>query len=103
MTFRKVRVMRIIARLNIGGPALHATLLTDALAPDRYDSMLVCGDVETDEGSYLDLYARSDVRVVRVAGLGRQIRGMKDLAALSHLVRLMRRFKPDIVHTHTAK
>lgn len=96
-------MMRIIARLNIGGPALHATLLAESLAPDRYDSMLVCGDVEVDEGSYLDLHERRDLRCVRVATLGRQIRGLRDLSALSQLVRLMRKFNPDIVHTHTAK
>ena len=103
MNSRKIRVMRIIARLNIGGPALHATLLTEALAPERYESVLVCGDVGDDEGDYLTLHGRDDVRLVRVAALGRQIRGLKDLAALSQLVRLMRKFRPDIVHTHTAK
>lgn len=95
--------MRIIARLNVGGPALHATLLTESLDPARYESVLVCGDIEGDEGSYLDLHGRGDVRFVRVAALGRQIRGLRDLAALSQLIRLMRKFKPDIVHTHTAK
>jgi glycosyltransferase involved in cell wall biosynthesis len=95
--------MRIIARLNIGGPALHATLLTEALDPERYVSVLVSGDVEGNEGSYLELHGRSDLRIVRVAALGRNIRGVKDLAALSQLIRLMREFKPDIVHTHTAK
>jgi glycosyltransferase involved in cell wall biosynthesis len=102
MTSRKIRVMRIIARLNIGGPALHATLLTEALDPAYYESMLVCGDVGAGEGDYLELHRRN-VPLVRIASLGREIRGLRDLSALSHLVRLMREFKPDIVHTHTAK
>lgn len=95
--------MRIIARLNIGGPALHATLLTEALDPARYESVLVCGDVGTDEGDYLALHGRGVSRLVRIAALGRDIRGFRDLSALSQLIRLIREFKPDIVHTHTAK
>ncbi len=95
--------MRIIARLNIGGPALHATLLTEALDPARYECLLVSGDVEASEGSYLQLHDRKLARLVRGPASGRKIQGFRDLSAFTELVRLMREFKPDIVHTHTAK
>lgn len=100
---RRIRVLRIIARLNIGGPALHATLLTEGLDPARYECVLACGDLEPGEGDYLGLHFQNVSSLVNIAGLGRQIRGFKDLSALRQLVRLMREFKPDIVHTHTAK
>jgi glycosyltransferase involved in cell wall biosynthesis len=99
----RIRVLRVIARLNIGGPALHATLLTERLDPSRYDSLLVTGVESAAEGNYLALHGRSLERVMVLPALGRQIRGASDLAALVALTRLMRRLRPHIVHTHTAK
>jgi len=99
----RVRVLRIIARLNIGGPALHATLLTERLSPERYDSLLVAGTEEPGEGNYLALRGQSLERLVVLPALGREIRGGQDLRALWQLVRLIRRVRPHIVHTHTAK
>jgi hypothetical protein len=52
----RVRVLRIIARLNIGGPALHTTLLTERLDPRRYDARLIAGTEGPDEGNYLRLH-----------------------------------------------
>ena len=69
-----IRVLRIIARLNVGGPAIHATLLTERLDPARYESMLVAGTEDASEGSYLDLHGRSIPQLVRVPALGREIR-----------------------------
>ena len=101
---RRVRVLRIIARLNIGGPAIHATLLTERLDPARYDSLLVAGAEEAAEGNYLALHGKLlDDRVISLPALGRELRGAQDLRVLWQLVRLMRRVRPDIVHTHTAK
>lgn len=99
----RIRVLRVIARLNIGGPALHASLLTERLDPARYDSTLAAGAVEPGEGDYLALQGRTLPRLVPVRGLGREIRGRQDLAALGTLVALVRRLRPHIVHTHTAK
>ncbi|NDJ60535.1 MAG: hypothetical protein GYB67_05380, partial [Chloroflexi bacterium] len=47
---RPVRILRIIARLNIGGPAIHVTLLTQRLGPPDYESTLVCGSLGPGEG-----------------------------------------------------
>ena len=49
-TTRPIRVMRIIARLNIGGPAVHVVLLTDRLRPPDFESTLVCGQIGAHEG-----------------------------------------------------
>jgi glycosyltransferase involved in cell wall biosynthesis len=100
---RRARVLRVIARLNVGGPALHATLLTERLDRSRYESLLVTGRESAAEGNYLTLYGKTDDAVVLIPTLGREIRGGQDLVALTRLVGLMRTFRPDIVHTHTAK
>ncbi|MDR7420173.1 MAG: glycosyltransferase, partial [Armatimonadota bacterium] len=99
----RIRVLRVIARLNVGGPALHASLLTERLDPLRYESTLAAGAVEPGEGDYLALQGRTLPRLVPIRGLGREIRGTQDVAALAALVTLVRRLRPHIVHTHTAK
>ncbi len=99
----RVRVLRVIARLNVGGPALHAALLTERLAPDRYESLLVAGTEDRQEGNYLDLQGRSLDRLVVLPALGRQISVWRDVLALVSLVRLIWHWRPHIVHTHTAK
>jgi glycosyltransferase involved in cell wall biosynthesis len=93
----------VIARLNIGGPALHATLLTERLAPERYDSLLVTGTEAPDEGNYLALQRKPLARLVVVPTLGREIRGLSELSALRALARVIREFRPHVVHSHTAK
>ncbi len=93
----------MIARLNIGGPALHATLLTERLDPSRYESLLVAGTEAPAEGNYLTLRGKALERLLVLPALGREIRGGRDLTALGRLVSLMRRWRPHIVHTHTAK
>jgi glycosyltransferase involved in cell wall biosynthesis len=98
-----VRVMRIIARLNVGGPAIHATLLSRGLEAEGFDTMLVAGTEGREEGSYLDLHGGT-VRTLRlVPDLGREIHPWRDWLAYRALVRLMREYRPHIVHTHTAK
>ncbi len=99
----RVRVLRIIARLNVGGPAIHATLLTERLDPTRYDSRLVAGTVEPGEGDYLGLHEHTVRGLISLPDLGREIRGLSDLRTLGSLVRIIREFRPHIVHTHTAK
>jgi glycosyltransferase involved in cell wall biosynthesis len=98
-----VRVMRIIARLNIGGPAIHATLLSEHLDPLGYETVLVAGTEEAGEGSYLELRGARVRDLRRIPELGREIRGLRDVSALLQLTRLIRAVRPQIVHTHTAK
>ncbi len=102
-TADRVRVLRVIARLNIGGPALHATLLTERLDPCRYDSVLLTGSEERAEGNYLELVGKSVQQMVVVPSLGREIRPWRDVITFVRILRLIRRMRPEIVHTHTAK
>jgi glycosyltransferase involved in cell wall biosynthesis len=100
---RPIRIMRIIARLNVGGPAIHVTLLTERLVPPDFESMLVCGYVGPGEGDMAYLAEARGIQPVYVAELGRELSPLRDLVTLAKLWRLMRRFRPDVVHTHTAK
>jgi len=100
---RSMRIARIIARLNVGGPAQHAIFLTVGLDPARFMTTLITGVGEPDEG---DLSAEARARGVEpvvIRELGPRIHLGRDLVALGKLVRLLRRLRPDLVHTHTAK
>jgi glycosyltransferase involved in cell wall biosynthesis len=100
---RPIRVMRIIARLNIGGPAIHVILLSEQLGPPEFESWLVCGHIGPEEGDMAYLAAQRGIEPVYVAELGRALSPLRDLITLVKLWRLMRRLRPDVVHTHTAK
>jgi len=99
---RRPRIARVIARLNVGGPALHTTMLTGRMAP-AWETTLATGAVSPGEVEASHLLARYDVQPVRIPGLGRAPRITDDVRALSALLSLFRRTRPDIVHTHTAK
>lgn len=98
-----IRVLRIIARLNIGGPAIHVALLTAGLQDAQFESRLVAGQIGPDEGDMAD-YARSlGVEALIIPSIGREIAPLDDIRAILALLRLMRDYRPQIVHTHTAK
>jgi glycosyltransferase involved in cell wall biosynthesis len=103
VTRSPIRVARVIARLNIGGPAQHVIHLTARLPRDRFDSVLLSGREAPSEGSMHDLAARWAVRSIAVPGLGRRLSPVDDARSLVFLTRFFRRFRPHIVHTHTAK
>lgn len=106
----RIRVMRLIARLNVGGPAIHATLLTQRLNPQQFDSQLVTGVEGEHEGNMIELMNAgaqdsmfAPIHPTIVPEMGREISLRHDLHTLNLLVRMMRRRRPHIVHTHTAK
>lgn len=98
-----IRIMRMIARLNVGGPAIHVALLTQAFCPPEYESTLVCGNIDPTEGD-MTYYAESHgVQPIVIPELGRALNPISDLRTLWKVYRLMKQVKPDVVHTHTAK
>ncbi|GII62483.1 glycosyl transferase [Sphaerisporangium krabiense] len=105
----RIRVMEIIARLNVGGPATQISGLIERLNHREFDHRLYTGHVEEDEADHPGLGVLAGhpddpaLRVHRVHGLGRAIRPSDDVRALAHLVAAMRRFRPHVVHTRTAK
>ena len=98
----RTRVLRIIARMNVGGPAVQVVGLTKGLNTDEFESRLLVGSVADGEADYLDLRAPG-APAVRVPGLGRSVRIWGDLRAFVQIVKEIRRFRPHVVHTHTAK
>ena len=94
--------MRIIARMNVGGPAVQVSGLMRHLPADAFEQRLYTGWCDADEADYLETQAL-DVEAIRISGLGRAIRPGDDARALATLVREMKTFRPHIVHTHTAK
>jgi glycosyltransferase involved in cell wall biosynthesis len=99
-----IRIVRVITRLNIGGPAIHALLLTHELNDGvEFESTLVAGTTAPHEGNMVDLARSRSVAVQSMPTLGREISPLDDLVSFAQLVRLMRRLRPDVVHTHMAK
>ncbi len=89
--------------MNIGGPAYHVSLLSGRLDRDRYETLLLTGALGDDEGSFEGLAQRYGAARRVVPGLRPEIDPLNDLRALASLVRIIREFRPDVVHTHTAK
>jgi glycosyltransferase involved in cell wall biosynthesis len=100
---RPVKVLRVIARLNMGGPALHVAYLTEGLAERGYETTLVAGTLARGEDSMQFVAERHGVEIVRVDQLHREISPVRDVVAAFRLARLIRRLRPQILHTHTAK
>jgi len=99
---QNVRVMRIIARMNVGGPAVQVSGLMRGFDAQVFNQELVTGYCAADEADYLERVA-TDVKAIRIDGLGRSIKPRADLTALFAIIKEIRRFKPDVIHTHTAK
>ena len=99
---KRIKVLRLIARMNIGGPAVQVTGLMRELDPKIFNQILVTGFVANDEADYL-IENKINIPVTRIAGLGRSINLSADIRAFFELAKLIRKFKPDIIHTHTAK
>ncbi len=100
---RKKKIIRIISRLNIGGPAIHTILLSSSLNEDGYEDILICGKVSKYEGDMHSFARDKNVEPLLIPELGREISFYKDIKAFSKLYSIIRKEKPDIVHTHTAK
>jgi glycosyltransferase involved in cell wall biosynthesis len=96
-------VLRVIARLNMGGPAHHVGLLGSMLDGEGYETLLLHGDVGAGEASLEDSVRAHGAALAKVPGLRPELRPHQDARALVSLVRAVRRLRPDIVHTHTAK
>ena len=99
---KPIKVMQIIARMNVGGPAVLVADLMRSLDSQKFSTVLVTGYCDENESDYLDEVAH-DVAAVRIPGLGRSVSPLKDLGAFFLLIKEIRAFKPDVIHTHTAK
>ena len=94
--------MQIIARMNVGGPAVIVAELMRNLDRSKFEQVLITGYCDETEADYLDEVA-TDIPATRIAGLGRSISPLADIKAFFGLIQTIKKFKPDVIHTHTAK
>lgn len=97
-----MKIVRIIARLNVGGPARHVVWLTKNLQGEEFQSVLLTGTVPDGEEDMSYFAAQNGVSPIYIEEMSREL-SPKDIVSLWKVFRLMWREKPDIVHTHTAK
>jgi glycosyltransferase involved in cell wall biosynthesis len=103
MPERALRIVHVIARLNIGGAALHVLQLASEQGRRGHDVLVVAGTLATGEESMEYLADELDVRLQRLPALQRELSPRRDAAAVRELVRTIRAERPDVLHTHTAK
>lgn len=103
MSNRPVRILRLISRMNVGGPAQHAIFLTQAFQNAQWETLLCSGLEDKAEENMLDLAESRGVYVRRIFRMHRRISLLNDLVAFFHILWLLWTFKPQIIHTHTAK
>jgi glycosyltransferase involved in cell wall biosynthesis len=99
---KRIKVMRIIARMNVGGPAVQVSGLMRGLSTTDFDHRLYTGYCADDEADYIKEQA-PDVHAIQLDGLGRRVNLRADFFIFFNLIREIRSFKPDVIHTHTAK
>ncbi|MGE0132773.1 MAG: glycosyltransferase [Blastocatellales bacterium] len=98
----RIRVVRIIDRLNIGGPAKHVTWLTAGLNPEQFETTLITGVVPASEGD-MSYFARdAGVEPLVIEEMSREL-SLGDVVVIFKILRELFRLKPHIVHTHKAK
>ena len=100
---KKIKVLRVITRLNIGGPSIQAVSLTTRLNAFGYNSLLVHGSLSSGEGDMGYLLLQQGVEALKIQALQRSVNPKTDIDAACQLYRILCDYQPDIIHTHTAK
>jgi glycosyltransferase involved in cell wall biosynthesis len=96
------KVLRIINRLNLGGPTYNAAYLSKFL-PEEFETLLVAGMKDDTEASSEYIVESLNLKPRYIKDMHREINPIKDYPAYKELVQIIQEFKPDIVHTHAAK
>lgn len=99
---KKIRVIRIINRLNIGGPTYNAVYLTKFLEPD-FETLLVSGMKDDTEGDSSFIARNYGIEPMFVKDMQREINPINDYKGYTEIKKIIQDYKPDIVHTHAAK
>jgi len=103
MKKRRVKILRIQSRICIGGPAIHTELLSRYLPKDKYETILLGGALEPGESSKFSQIKEKGVDIRIVHNMRREPDFWNDLRAVREVYKIIRKEKPTIVHTHTAK
>ena len=97
-----IKVLRIITRMNIGGPAVQVSGLMQGMDNGVFNQELVTGRCLDNEVDYLESKL-PNLKVIRIETLSRRISIFSDISTLLFLIKKIREFKPYIIHTHLAK
>jgi glycosyltransferase involved in cell wall biosynthesis len=96
------KILRIINRFNLGGPTYNAAYLTKYLE-DEYETLLIGGQHDKSEKSSMHILEKLGIKPVIIPEMQRSINPILDRIALKKIEKIIKDFKPDIVHTHAAK
>lgn len=96
------RIFRLINRFNLGGPTYNVAYLSRYLAPE-FETLLAGGEKDESEGSSEYMVRQLGLEPVIIPRMRRAINIADDRAAYQHIKKLIKEFKPDIVHTHASK
>ena len=102
MSNKKIKVLRIINRFNIGGPTYNATFLTRFLSDD-FETLLIGGLPEKGESDSLHILEEYGVEPILLPEMKRKPNFFSDRKALKKIKEIIAEYKPDIVHTHASK
>ncbi len=97
-----IRVLRILNRTNLGGPVYNATFLS-ALMDNNFETLLISGIPNEDELEYNDFVTKYNIKYKQIPNLEREISFTKDYKAFKEIKKIVKEFKPHIIHTHAAK
>ncbi|MGI9103745.1 MAG: glycosyltransferase [Terriglobales bacterium] len=94
--------MRIIDRLNVGGPTRHVVWISTGLNPEKFQTLVLTGVPPDNEEEATDIVEKAGLQPLRIPQLSREL-GLRDLYVIGRIFREMCRFGPDVVHTHKSK
>ncbi len=100
---RPIRLLRVITRLNVGGPARQVLWLSQGLRDFGYDTTVIAGRIPSNEDSLEGEFTRAGIPVLQFPEMEREISPLRDLGASWRLRRLIRRLRPDLIHVHLSK
>ena len=89
--------------MSVGGPAKHVIYLTKGLKKEGFETELISGQPNEAEDNFFELASKNNIQVKILQSMNRAISPLKDLISLFYIIKEIKRFKPDIVHTHTSK
>lgn len=99
---KKIKILHIITRLTIGGVAAHLIQLSQFFNNDEYETLIMTGKIDKDDLEMTE-YNQSRIKPLYLNSLQRSINPFRDLISIFQLCLILKRIKPDIVHTHTTK
>ena len=100
---KNIKILRIISRMNVGGPSKHVANISDSLNKYGYKTRILSGLPTPQEGNMFNIAKEKQLELMVIEEMGRSISPIKDCLSLIKIYKQIKAFKPDIVHTHTSK